>query len=128
MKFKKRIISLLALAVVPFAAVAQTDLFPEFAGSVTNAAITHDGKKIVFLGEQNESKNVYESVLANGKWSAPQVIPVFEKLIPQSPKGIGGFSFNYDGTQLLFHINFGESFDIMSLKYENGEDTAVAYG
>ena len=121
MKFKKRIISLLALVVVPFAAVAQTDLFPEFAGSVTNAAITHDGKKIVFLGEQNESKNVYESVLANGKWSAPQVRPVFEKLIPQSPKGIGGFSFNYDGTQLLFHINFGESFDIMSLKYENGE-------
>ncbi|MBO4603573.1 MAG: OmpA family protein [Salinivirgaceae bacterium] len=121
MKFRKHIIYLLALAVLPLAVFPQTDLFPEFAGSVTNAAITHDGKKIVFLGEQNETKNVYESVFENGKWSNPQVIPAFDNLIPQSPKGIGGFSFNYDGTQLLFHINFGVSFDIMSLKYENGE-------
>ena len=86
MKFRKHIIYLLTLAVLPLAVFPQTDLFPEFAGSVTNAAITHDGKKIVFLGEQNETKNVYESVFENGKWSNPQVIPAFDNLIPQSPK------------------------------------------
>ena len=121
MRLVKRVINILALAAMPFGAFAQTDLFPEFQGAVTNAAVTHDGKRIVFLGEQEAIKKVYESVNENGKWSEPKVIPAFDKLIPQSPKGIGGFSFNYDGTQLLFHINFGVSFDIMSLKYENGE-------
>jgi len=105
----------------PLVMCAQTDIFPDFQGSVTNTAITHDGKKIVFLGDNGQTQTVYESAFENGKWSEPHAIPVFDEIIKKAPRGIGGFSFNYDGNKLLFHAGNDTSFDIMSVKMTNGE-------
>jgi len=116
------ILSALAVVLLPFTLHAQIDLFPDYQGTITNSAITHDGKKIVFLGSHNETQYaVYESVNNGSKWSEPQIIPIFDELLKRSPKGLGGFSFNYDGTQLLFHANIDSTFDIMYVSYKEGK-------
>lgn len=97
---------------------AQTDLFPAFDGSVTSAAISHSGDKIIFIGTKNDGNGVYQSLNEGGKWSEPMTIPILTKMIDQQ---IGGFSFNHDGTKLLFHAKTDASFDIMYASYENGE-------
>lgn len=115
---KKLMLCALVIAAGPLAGQAQTDLFPEFTGSVTNVAITHNGDKVVFIGEKGEGKGIFESVKVNGKWGDPMSIPV---LRPMLENQIGGFSFNHDGTQLLFHAKTDKSFDIMYVTLENGQ-------
>ena len=101
---------------------AQTDLFPAFQGSITNAAITHTGDKIVFIGSKDDGVGVYQSVNENGNWSEPMTIPILTQMLD---KQIGGFSFNHDGTKLLFHVKTDASFDIMYTTFENGEWTKI---
>lgn len=101
---------------------AQTDLFSAFQGSITNAAITHTGDKIVFIGSKDDGVGVYQSVNENGNWSEPMTIPILTQMLD---KQIGGFSFNHDGTKLLFHAKTDASFDIMYTTFENGEWTKI---
>lgn len=110
----------LAAVLWPLAGFAQTDLFPDFSGSVTNAAMTHNGDKIVFVGEKGEGKAVFESVKEGGNWSTPTIIQVLTELLVKTGNNMGGFSFNHDGTMLLFHAKTGKSFDIMFVTYKNG--------
>ena len=114
---KRHLLYTFAAILGTFAGHAQTDLFPAFDGMVTNAAITHAGDKIVFIGEKGEGRGVFESVRNGDNWSEPKTIPVLTKMLPNQ---IGGFSFNHDGTQLLFHAKSDASFDIMYATYENG--------
>lgn len=108
----------MALLAVSTASNAQTDLFPNFDGYVTNPALTHDGKKVVFVGTKEGSKSVYESKNENGTWSEPVTIPIFDNELKDA--NVGGFSFNHDGTQLLFHAKVDASFDIMYVTLVNG--------
>ena len=115
---KRHLLYTFAAILATFAGRAQTDLFPAFDGMVTNAAITHTGDKIVFIGEKGEGKGVFESVKNGDSWSEPKTIPVLTKMLNNQ---IGGFSFNHDGNQLLFHAKIDASFDIMYVTYENGD-------
>ncbi|MBR3567391.1 MAG: OmpA family protein [Salinivirgaceae bacterium] len=115
---KKLILCTLVAAIGPLAGQAQTDMFPEFTGSVTNVAITHTGDKMVFIGEKGEGRGIFESVKKNGQWGEAMSIPVLRPLLENQ---IGGFSFNHDGTQLLFHAKTDKSFDIMYVTLENGQ-------
>ena len=101
-----------------FACQAQTALFPSFDGMVNNAAITHTGDKIVFILEKDEGRAVFESEKKGDSWSEPKTIPLLTKMLGNQ---IGGFSFNHDGTKLLFHAKTESSFDIMYVTFENGE-------
>ena len=121
MTCKRLILFVLAAAIGPLSGMAQTDLFPDFSGSVTNAAITHTGDKVVFIGEKGEGRGVFESVKENGNWSSPKTIQVLTELLAKSGNSVGGFSFNHDGTKLLFHAKTDRSYDIMYVTYNNGE-------
>ncbi len=121
MKCKRLMGCVLAVVFMPLAGEAQTDLFPEFSGSVTNAAITHTGDKVVFIGERGEGRGVFESVKEGGKWGSPKTIQVLTELLVKSGNTVGGFSFNHDGTKLLFHAKTDRSYDIMYVTYSNGE-------
>lgn len=115
---KKHIISVVALMFATLASMAQTDLFPNFAGTVTSPAITHNGTKMVFVGTVNELVTVYESQNMNGTWSDPVAIPFFAEL---NNSTVGGLSFNHDGTQLLFHAKIDASFDIYHVTFSDGK-------
>ncbi len=115
---KSHLLFTFAAIVGAFAGHAQTDLFPSFDGMVSNAALSHTGDKIVFIMEKNEGKVVCESEKNGDSWSEPKPIPVLTKMLSNQ---IGGFSFNHDGTKLLFHAKTESSFDIMYVTCENGD-------
>ena len=121
MTCKRLILCVLVAVIGPLSGMAQTDMFPDFSGSVTNAAITHTGDKVVFIGEKGEGRGVFESVKENGNWSSPKTIQVLTELLVKSGNSVGGFSFNHDGTKLLFHAKTDRSYDIMYVTYNNGE-------
>ncbi len=116
MKYSLCLLFLLAMSV---AGIAQTDLFPNFDGSVTSPAITHDGSKMVFVGKKENATSVYESKNVNGTWSEPLAIPVFDNELKDA--NVGGLSFNHDGTQLLFHAKVDATYDIFYVTLINDE-------
>lgn len=115
----KQAVCLTALLAFSLASEGQTDLFPNFSGTVTSPAITHDGSKMAFLGKIGGSTAVYESVNANGIWSEPTVIPIFSEQLGNA--SVGGLSFNHDGTQLLFHAKVDSSFDLFYVTFSDGK-------
>lgn len=120
MIFKKHILCTLAVVFSAAGGYAQTDMFPNFTGSVTNVAITHAGDKVVFIGEKGEGRAVFESVKNGAEWSEPKTITDLTVMLSKSNNQMGGFSFNHDGTKLLFHAKIDTSYDIMIAKFEGG--------
>ncbi len=134
MKILKYLTGLLAIAVSSTMATAQTDIFPDFHGTITSPAISPDGNRMVFLGEisgkkksdeqeqsyQLQGSTVYESVRSGDHWGNPKQIEVLNDIMLKSGKNVGGFSFNYNGRQLLFHAFIDGSYDIMYVTLNNG--------
>ncbi len=115
---KSHLLCTLAALLAVFACQAQTDLFPNFDGMVNNAAITHTGDKMVFIMEKDDGRAVFETEKIGDSWSELKTIPILTKMLDNQ---IGGFSFNHDGTKLLFHAKTEASFDIMYATFENGD-------
>lgn len=121
MIFKKHILCTLAVVLGAAAGYAQIDMFPKFTGSVTNVAITHTGDKVVFIGERGEGRAVFESAKEGTEWGEPKTIVALTEMLTKTNNRMGGFSFNHDGTKLLFHAKIDTSYDIMIANFEGGE-------
>ncbi|MCQ2375499.1 MAG: OmpA family protein [Salinivirgaceae bacterium] len=117
--FHKFILCISALLLASTTSVAQIDLFPNFNGTVSSPALSHDGSKLIFIGINETSTAVYESRNNNGNWSEPTIIPIFSEELQNA--NVGGFSFNHDASQLLFHAKVDSTFDIYYLTFNNNK-------
>jgi outer membrane protein OmpA-like peptidoglycan-associated protein len=86
------------------------DLFPEFRKSMKYPALTPDGNYLVFLTDEGEKPEAWESRRENGKWTEPAPFAFINKLIEQTANEVGGFSFNHDGMELYFHAKIGSNY------------------
>lgn len=121
MKYKRHILCTLAVIFGTAAGYAQTDIFPNFTGSVTNVAMTHTGDKVVFIGEKENGRTVFESAKEGAEWGEPKIVQTLTEMLTKTNNKMGGFSFNHDGTQLLFHAKIDTSYDIMYAELNGGE-------
>ncbi len=117
--FHKFILCISALLLASTTSIAQIDLFPNFNGTVSSPALSHDGSKLIFIGINETSTAVYESRNNNGNWSEPTIIPIFSEELQNA--NVGGFSFNHDASQLLFHAKVDSTFDIYYLTFNNNK-------
>lgn len=122
---KRHILCTLAVVFGAAGGYAQTDLFPQFDGSVTSVAMTHTGDKVVFIGEKGEGKAVFESAKKGDGWDEPKTILALTEMLTKSNNRMGGFSFNHDGTKLLFHAKIDTSYDILYAELKGGEWGAI---
>lgn len=100
----------------------KSELFPGIIPPVTYPAISPDGKKLVFLSDDGESRQAYISEISGTRWSDPRPMERINSILNMPAKPIaGGFSFNYDGTVLYFHSNLNGNYDIGMIQYRNGE-------
>lgn len=110
------IVFLLCTKMLSAQVVPSVDIFPNFIMSMRSPAISPDGSYVIFIAEYKEIQTVMESYFADGKWSTPSPVEMFGSLVVKPKSEVGGFSFNYDGSLLLFHAKIEDSYDIYCSK------------